>query len=574
MVHPGSFGAKSDEETPIDALGYTDYAKALANVISDKQTGTPLTVAICAPWGRGKTVLMDYIEEQLNKVEIKDPNRKQTTCIRVSAWEFSKTSEIWAELYSRIIIQGERALSWPRRLWFRLEFWRTMYPRSFWSILIPLAIALRIFISWLTAPDHFFTVDYHVSIPAWPTEFADPLKVIGTFLGIPAVGAAMWKFFGRLPKQVLRNLTQPGSKQKPGTEQEVLSNIKIVQPIFQRVSEKRIVVFVDDIDRASESKILQVLEAIKLFLQSKEFVFVLAMDTKVVRRAVGSHYKFAIDENGREEDWGRAYLEKIIQIPFHLPHLTEKQREDLCKSILESYESDEGIEPDKDNINAVNRFGSDKDNIQEDKFTISPEGTNKQPEDEKSDQITDPEPVAESDRGTDNKDQYAYSYRGGLDPWESDIIKTISSQPDLELSPRLLKRFINIYLVARQLHQLKSQHSKGKIAAPRKDFIKWLALSVAFPFEIRALTKWLEENNWDHPLGPSKKPFDNSGKFLLSTNKGSKFNKEIPRDGTPFVNLDTARLNQLGRFINQNGLDMNVVEDTLPITSCFSLILD
>lgn len=575
LVQPGPFGAKSDEETPIDALGYTDYAIALANVISDKQTGTPLTVAICAPWGRGKTVLMGFIEEQLGKVEKNDPHRKQTTCIRVSAWEISKTSKVWAEFYSSIISQVQNTLSLPSRLRFRLEFWQTTFPLSFWSTYIFTVLGGLFFISWLTAPGDLFSSTLHLILPEWFTDIDNWVKLLGIVVVVPAFGKWVWtNTFGGLPQQILSNLTHSGSKRRPGTEQEVLSNIKSAQDTFRTVSRKRIVVFVDDIDRASESKILQVLEAIKLFLQSKEFVFVLAMDTKVVRRAVGAHYKFAIDDTTSKEDWGRAYLEKIIQIPFHLPHLTDEQRLDLCNSILEGYESSK----DDNQMRTITSTVKTEAQEKESKFSLN--NTNKQPEDEKSDQITDPEQIAESDRGTDNKDQPADSYRGGLDPWELDIIKTISSEAHLEFSPRLLKRFINIYLVARQLLHSQSQLSEGKVAAPPENFTKWLALSVAFPFESKAFTSWLQTKHWLSLLGDNDGPFSQNGPFsnlgnfhwVVPINGGTK--REVPKPNTPFSGLDVERLSKFGKLFLSMGIDSKQLSKTHRISSCFNLVLD
>jgi hypothetical protein len=51
-----------------------------------------------------------------------------------------------------------------------------------------------------------------------------------------------------------------------------------------------LVVFVDDLDRCLPEKTVQVLEAIKLFLDKHGCVFVLGADIAVVREAVMKHY--------------------------------------------------------------------------------------------------------------------------------------------------------------------------------------------------------------------------------------------------------------------------------------------
>ena len=50
-------------------------------------------------------------------------------------------------------------------------------------------------------------------------------------------------------------------------------------------------VFVDDLDRCLPEKAIEVLEAIKLFLEAPGTVFVLGMDREVVERGVESRYR-------------------------------------------------------------------------------------------------------------------------------------------------------------------------------------------------------------------------------------------------------------------------------------------
>jgi len=51
-----------------DRFGFLSYADAFALLINDKDTSTPLTVAISGPWGSGKTSLAKLLESRL-KVE-------------------------------------------------------------------------------------------------------------------------------------------------------------------------------------------------------------------------------------------------------------------------------------------------------------------------------------------------------------------------------------------------------------------------------------------------------------------------------------------------------------------------
>jgi hypothetical protein len=78
------------------------------------------------------------------------------------------------------------------------------------------------------------------------------------------------------------------------------------------------VVFVDDLDRCSPEKALQLLDAIKVFVDVPGCIFLLGVDAAVLQRALAS--KYPDDGNAQRE-----YLAKIVQLSFHLPPLTEHE---------------------------------------------------------------------------------------------------------------------------------------------------------------------------------------------------------------------------------------------------------
>ena len=88
----------------------------------------------------------------------------------------------------------------------------------------------------------------------------------------------------------------------------------------QKIESKKgvVVIFIDDLDRCLPEKTVQILEAIKLFLNTEGFAFVLAADEEMIRRAVEAHYERSKIKDQRASD----YLEKIFQVRFPLPDLT------------------------------------------------------------------------------------------------------------------------------------------------------------------------------------------------------------------------------------------------------------
>lgn len=76
----------------------------------------------------------------------------------------------------------------------------------------------------------------------------------------------------------------------------------------------RVVIFVDDLDRLSPETAVELLEIMKLFMDVKKCVFVLAIDYGVVVKGVRAKYgKDMTDEKCR------SFFDKIIQLPFRMP---------------------------------------------------------------------------------------------------------------------------------------------------------------------------------------------------------------------------------------------------------------
>jgi KAP family P-loop domain len=75
---------------------------------------------------------------------------------------------------------------------------------------------------------------------------------------------------------------------------------------------RRLVIFIDDLDRCSDTNAVRLLEAIKLYLQTRNCVFVVGMDGTATRRAI----ERVLDHRGND---AQEYLEKLFQATLHVP---------------------------------------------------------------------------------------------------------------------------------------------------------------------------------------------------------------------------------------------------------------
>ena len=87
---------------------------------------------------------------------------------------------------------------------------------------------------------------------------------------------------------------------------------------------ERIVIYIDDLDRCSETKVYEVLQAIHLLLAFDLFVVVVGVDVGWVQGALARQFE---DDQDLSEEQRReravAYLEKIFQVPFWLRPLSQ-----------------------------------------------------------------------------------------------------------------------------------------------------------------------------------------------------------------------------------------------------------
>ena len=107
---------------------------------------------------------------------------------------------------------------------------------------------------------------------------------------------------------------------------------KIKQDLFPR-GEPRIVLFIDDLDRCPPPRVVEVLEAVQLLLNTELFVVVIGLDTRYVTRALEKEYKEILQHEG--DPSGLDYIEKIIQIPYRVRPIGESALRNYLKAQMD-----------------------------------------------------------------------------------------------------------------------------------------------------------------------------------------------------------------------------------------------
>lgn len=316
----------TDHATGTDLLRYEDFQTALHDILT--QAETPLTVGVFGPWGSGKTSLMQMLHQQLEREGL---TARRT--VWFTAWKYDRQDALWRAFILRVLDalyprenepkerpRVERPLlqkPGPREarliaLLNRLE--ESVYQAVDWEEIGPRAINWWQFIS---------------NTGKAGAEVAANVGSGGFF------GAAKKALGGEdTPVEEIQKAAEAISRETRNYHRRQLQHMEEFEATFKEainlLDEKgrgRLIVFVDDLDRCLPEKALEVLEAIKLFLEAPGVIFVLGMDQDVIRQGIEARYAAAFRRQGDEKErlelpiQGDSYLQKIVQIPFHLPAL-------------------------------------------------------------------------------------------------------------------------------------------------------------------------------------------------------------------------------------------------------------
>lgn len=262
------------------------------DILRHKDTQTPLSVALYGTWGSGKSTAMHWLQagleawnDELPKVndgQDEDDLWPHAIPVNFYPWKYSTKEDVWRGLIVEIILAcikhnekggvavnevvskfagflGKKLISALSALKMKGSFAGT-------EVEVEVEKLVKVFDNHEVSPETAYLNDFEDTFSSW-------------------VG------------QILKPTSHEGQAQK--------------------MMRYRLVVFIDDLDRCLPEVALQVLEALKLYLNIPGLVFVLGLDQKVVQQLVCKHY----EKLGVSEDKSKHYLAKMFQVEVPLePH--------------------------------------------------------------------------------------------------------------------------------------------------------------------------------------------------------------------------------------------------------------
>lgn len=270
----------NDNETNSDFIDYQHLVNAVTSIVNNDSL-LPCSIGVFGDWGSGKSSLMQMVGETYSE-------NKDVLIINFNGWLFESYEDTKTVLMGRIVN----------------EIIKKRKPQ-----------------------------DKALKIAAKLLKKIDLLKIgqsavkhgAGFMLMGPA-GLALTTTSDILNKLSNADYEEYIKKQNENTDPDDILKNDIqefhlaFEELIKETNLKKIVVFIDDLDRCSPDTVIGTLEAIKLFLFAKNTAFIIGADERLIKHAVRRRFP---EIPGDNTEVGRDYLEKLIQYPIRIPPLSD-----------------------------------------------------------------------------------------------------------------------------------------------------------------------------------------------------------------------------------------------------------
>ncbi|MDH5677726.1 MAG: KAP family NTPase [Nitrospinota bacterium] len=289
-----------------DHFRFSPFVGTFTALAINKHNETPFTVVIDGPWGCGKTTMMEMTKDSLEvhrahhaRVGIVDESKdiassdyniiygdhnncRPCKTFWFNAWKYSGEDSI----LSALILTMFKEMESDQGFWDAVK--TKIDPKSFWAGVIN---SFGKPMTGLSASDYFHELKIGNRAP-FLHQFLDLMKT-------------------------LINSFCSGDPGKEGYQKGVFA------------------IFIDDLDRCPPDRVLETIEAIKLFLDIPGCVFFLGMEVERVKEAINAKY---VEEQKRASFNVNLYMEKIIQIHVKIPDAAEENLKVYVAEIFQDKE--------------------------------------------------------------------------------------------------------------------------------------------------------------------------------------------------------------------------------------------
>ncbi len=277
-----------DQETELDFLNGEAISNTIALLLTNNRQH-PLTVGIHGAWGAGKTTILKMLAAKLRE----DDN---ITVLWFNGWTFEGFDDAKMVLIETTISELAQR-------------------RTGINQVKSVATKLLRRVNWLKLLKRSSGLAWNVitGLPSFD-QVGSAIELLG---GHPD-GVSEGDQRNQSDNSLLRSA-------EPDTLPNTLSSFrKEFKELLDTTNTDQLVVLIDDLDRCLPATAIQTLEAIKLFLSVPKTAFIIGADESMIEYAVRQHFPDTAVTSG-PLSYSRNYLEKLVQVPFHIPALGRQE---------------------------------------------------------------------------------------------------------------------------------------------------------------------------------------------------------------------------------------------------------
>jgi predicted KAP-like P-loop ATPase len=284
----------SDNETTKDFLNYEIHCNLIKEYVTNSKL-LPITIGVFGDWGSGKSSIMKILEQKVKQDD-------KVLTIYFNSWLFESYENAKVSLLESILLELSKNTKLEEK-------------------------AKKKVLQLLSR------IDYMKLVTDGAKKYG---KNIIDIVATGGIATTIEAGYSMIKDDVVLELEKDDSKlfdkyikdeQRNNTKNSIKSFKKDFEELIQLTNYDSVVIFVDDLDRCLPERVIDTLEAIKLFLSVNNTAFIIGADERIIRHSIAMHLKLHTINNKSDffmdtEQIITDYIEKLIQVPYRIPKLS------------------------------------------------------------------------------------------------------------------------------------------------------------------------------------------------------------------------------------------------------------
>jgi hypothetical protein len=275
-----------DKKDINSVLGVADIAGELADLIQILPGEKGEMIGIFGRWGRGKSFLLNELWKVLRLSSV-------FTKVEFHAWKFQDTPATWAYLYECLLdsyLSSDHSSAIGRFIMKNLKIFKLNVKRQGYKPIIS--------VIWLLAVG-VIAIYFFLNTNLLKVSFYKISGIGLTIISIVYSIMKLWKkeYTAKAKDLFLTYSNKHSYKEHLGLQAEIQKETVALLKSWipkEKVGKKKVILFIEDIDRCNEYKIIQLIDSLRVFLEDDEIanrvIIIAAVDEKILKLAIRNKY--------------------------------------------------------------------------------------------------------------------------------------------------------------------------------------------------------------------------------------------------------------------------------------------